>query len=761
MKIITPNNRLRVAISAALLATAATATAQSDSRNHDYQSIEEIIVSSPFAGTAAETALPIGVLSGEELREKVANTLGETLRNEIGINNASFGPGLGHPVIRGQSGNRVNILMNSVGVTDASNQSPDHAEGVEVAMADRVEVIRGPATLLYGSGAVGGVINIIDGRIPEELVAGPEFAIEQSHNTVNGENHTIVRFDASAGNVAFHLDAFRRDNDNVEIPGFAVNEAGLEAVEDLMAALHGDEHDEHDEDRAEEEHGHDEDHDHDEEFENTNGFIGNSNSESDGATAGFSFVGERGFFGVSAQRLTNNYGLPPGTHSHAHGDEHGEEEHSEEEHGEEEHEGEEHGEEGHDHGDVEFVRLDMEKTRYDIKGRYDFDGGFFQSFEGSLGFTDYTHSEVEFFEDGDVEIGTRFANEGMEGRFTLSHTESESRSGVWGVQLTDTDFSAIGEEAFIPESRIESLGIFAVERLQSGRYTGELGLRFEQGEVSTGNGCSNDDNALSVSASGLYAVDGESNVMLGLSRSQRTPTVEELYSNVDPSTCANYADPEQFTLHAATNLLEIGNTSLDEETSTNIEVGYRRFAGPFIGQFSVYRNQIDDYVFLDITGEEFEEQLIARYTAADATFTGLEGEVSVNLLETGTTVLDLTVFGDLVRAELDNGGNVPRIPHAKIGAELRFSGSDWSMHAHVTRAADQDDVGATELPTDGYTMVSLYGDYHWRFGSDSELKLFARADNVLDEEIRLHQSLLKNYAPEPGRGVTLGLRFTY
>lgn len=748
-------NCLRAAISAALVATSATTYGQSESRNHDYQSIEEIIVSAPFEGTVADTVLPIGVLSGEELREKVANTLGETLRNEVGINNASFGPGLGHPVIRGQSGSRVNILINSVGVTDASNQSPDHAEAVEVAMADRVEVIRGPATLLYGSGAVGGIINVIDNRIPSQLVDSPEFAIEQSHNTVNNENHTIMRLDASAGNLAFHLDAFTRESKNLEIPGLAIDEAGLEAVEDLMASLHEHDHDEeHGEEHGEEEHDHD--HDHEDEIENTNGFVGNSDVESDGATAGFSWVGERGFFGVSAQRLTNNYGLPPGTHSHSHGDEHGEE--HDEEHEEDHMHEEEH---GHDHGDVEFVRLDMEKTRYDIKGRYDIDGSFFQTFEGSIGFTDYTHSEQEFFEDGDVEIGTRFANEGMEGRFTLSHTESDSRSGVWGLQIIDTDFSAIGEEAFIPESRIESLGLFAVERLQSGRFTGEVGLRFEQGQVSTGNGCSNDDNALSLSASGLYSLDGDSNMMLGVSRSQRNPTVEELYSNVDPSTCANYSDPEQFTLHAATNLLEIGNTNLDEETSTNIEVGYRRFAGPFIGSFSAYHNKIDDFVFLDITGEEFEEQLIARYTARDATFTGLEAEVSMNLLENGDTVLDLTVFGDLVRAEFDNGGNVPRIPPAKIGAELRYSSSVWSMHAHLTRVARQDDAGALELPTDGYVLLSLYGDYHWRFGSDSELKLFAQANNVLDEEIRLHQSFLKNYAPEAGRGVTVGLRFEY
>lgn len=742
-------DRLLVAVKTALWAMALPAAPTLAQDNHGAQTPEEIIVTTPFAQTAAETALPVSSLSGEELREKLGNTLGDTLRNEIGISSASFGPGVGHPVIRGQSGNRVSVLSNGVGVTDAANQSPDHAEGVEAALADRVEIIRGPATLLYGSGAVGGVINVIDQRIPDRLVDRPEFFIEQSHNTANGENKTVVRLDLATDNLALHFDAFTRDSDNVEIPGFAVDEFALEAIEEL---LHGHE-EEHEEDHEED---HEDDHEegHEEEFENSRGFIANSQSESEGGSIGFSWVGERGYLGFSVNSLENNYGLPAGTHSHGH-DEHDEEEHDETE---EEHHDEE---EEHDHGDVEFVRIDMDKTRYDLKGRYDFVQGPFDTFDIAVGLTDYTHNELEYFEDGDVEIGTRFENEGVESRFTLSHFHSDTRSGVWGLQITDTDFSATGEEAFIPKSNVETIGLFGVERYTQGAFIGEFGIRHEWGDIEAGSLCNNSDNALSLSASALYELGASSNLHLGLSRSQRTPTVEELYSNVDASSCSVYADQEALTLHAATNLLEIGDSNLSEETANNIEFGFRQHSGPFTGQLSVYHNQIDDYIYLDVTGEEFEEQLLARYRAADATFVGVEGEISFTLLEQGSATLDMRLFGDLVRAEFDAGGYVPRIPPAKFGSELRYVGEHWGLHLHATRAVHQSRAGSSELPTEGYTQLSLYGDYHWDFASGQELKVFFRGDNLLDEEVRNHTSLLKNYAPEQGRGFTLGIRFDY
>ena len=239
-------------------------------------------------------------------------------------------------------------MQNGLGVTDVSRVSPDHAEGIEAITAERIEVIRGPSTLLYGNGAIGGVVNVIDNRIPEQLVEETQFSIQQTRNSVNEEDKTVISLDASSGNFAFHLDAFRRENDNVDIKGFAIDEFSVEELEELVEHHleeegHHDDHDDDQDDHDDDQDAHD-DHD-DEEFENTRGFIGNSDAEADGATAGFSWVTDNGFIGFSVSELNNEYGLPPGSHSHGHGDEHHDED---EEHHDED---EDHHDEDEDHHD--------------------------------------------------------------------------------------------------------------------------------------------------------------------------------------------------------------------------------------------------------------------------------------------------------------------------------------------------------------------------------------------------------------------------
>ncbi len=749
-------SKLSGAISLALaVGHAGGALAQEEAGQNEDQ-IVEIIVTAPFQESEAETAMPVGVLSGEVLREKIGNSLGDTLKDEIGLASASFGTGVGLPVIRGQSINRVKVLQNGVGTTDVSTASPDHANAVNVALAERLEVIRGPSTLLYGSNAIGGVVNVIDNRIPETLPEDFGFVVQQSHNTVNSQDETLIRIDGAAGNVAYHLDAFRSRNDNVEISGHAIDEEAMEALEELLHERleeehHDDEHDEHDD--------HDEHDEHAEEgVENTFGYIGNSDGESSGGNFGFSFIGENGFFGVSVSEVDKSYGLPLGVHAHVHEHDHGEEEH-EDKHDEHEDAHDEH-EDEHGGEAVEFVRLDMEKSRYDFKGEYRFDGGFFESLRASVGVTDYVHHEIEFFEDGGRHVGTRYSSDGNEGRITLTHAPVGNWTGVWGMQFSDTVFSAIGEEAFIPESDLNSIGLFAVERYSSGNWTGELGIHLEDNSVDPNGRCESSSNNTSLSGSVLYELGNEANLLFGASRSQRAPAVEELYSNVSLDTCAPESDYENLVFHAGTNSLDIGNPLLEAETSNNLEFGYRQYGGGFTGEFSAYYNQIDNFIYLDWSGE-FEEQTLVRYLQRDARFSGIEGEVSFHVMEGEGSSLSLGVFGDMVNAEFDTGGYVPRIPASKVGAELRWFGSNWSINLRATEVNEQKDVAELELPTGGYTLVSLYADYHFDIGGDSSLQVFLRGENLLDEEIRNHVSLLKNYAPDPGRGVMAGFRLEY
>jgi iron complex outermembrane receptor protein len=259
----------------------------------------------------------------------------------------------------------------------------------------------------------------------------------------------------------------------------------------------------------------------------------------------------------------------------------------------------------------------------------------------------------------------------------------------------------------------------------------------------------------------LYDISENANTFIGLTRASRTPSVEELFANVDNLSCGRPSDDEMLVLHAATNLLEIGNPNLAPETSNNFEFGYRLFADRVTGEISVYANQIDDYIYLNVNGSEFEEQLIGQYEARDAQFRGVEGRVIFNVLASDRFSMNWSLTGDVVNAEFDAGGKVPRIPAAKLGTKLEFFGEQWTVHAHAFKVSQQDDIGEFELATDGYTLLSVYADYHWDISDSGELKLFLRCENLLDEEIRNHASLLKSYAPEAGRSFRIGLRYRH
>ena len=750
-----------------IICAASPTTAIAESKHEHSTIVEEIIVTAPFQRSVAETTLPITVLSGEELRESGAASLGETLQDSVGLANASFGTGVGQPIIRGQTGGRVQVLQNGIGVTDASNISPDHANGVDALLAERLEIIRGPATLLYGSGAVGGVVNVIDNRIPEAPVSEPQFMIDHRHDSVSDGNTTTLKLDLGNDRFAFHLEGLVSTTRDFDIPGGTIDFAGLEARE----ALHGHEDEHHDDDDEhhdedeehhdddEDEHGHEEEED---ELTSTRGFIGNSDRESDSFSVGFSTFFDSGFIGVSATRSTSDYGLPPGVHSH--GDEDDDEQHDDEdEHhdDEDDHEGEEEHEDEDEHGheeEVEFVRVDMEKTRYEIKGGYDFTSGPLTSIRGSVALTDYEHSEIEIFEDGMAEVGTRFSNEGTDGRLSAA-AELGDWSTVFGVQFSDTEFSAVGEEAYIPKSDITHTGIFAVAERTDGKFTTELGIRSERSDIELrGSSCDASTTSFSASGSVLYAWNSETNLMLGLARSERAPGVEELFSNVSGGTCAS-VDEDDRVFHAATNLIELGNPNLDTEVSTNIELGIRKHSGRITAGLSIFYNEVDDYIGLQfVPGDEEDE--IAGYIANDAIFSGFEAEMDILLLERDDTDLSISFFADQVHARFDGGEDLPRITPPKVGFAINYSGQQWSTHLRYTRVDEQDRTGPLEVETDGYSRVSFYADRHWTVGN-SNLTTFVKASNLLDKEIRNHASLLKHFAPEPGRNIQFGIRFNY
>ncbi len=393
---------------------------------------EEIVVTGQMRARAmSETFQSYGVLDSDDLMEKMAPTIGEVLREEPGVSTTYFGPGAGRPIIRGIGGDRIRILEDGIGVGDASSTSPDHAVSGDPIGAERVEIIRGPGTLRFGSSAVGGVVNILDDRIPElqyeKTTSGSVFL---SGNSVADERVGAVKLNGSIDRISWHAEYLDRETEDYEIPGFAE----LEGI------------DEHDE-----EEGHDEE-------EEVEGLLENSRIESSKGSVGVSYIGDRGFIGVAYKGFDTNYGLP----GHGHHEEGG-------------HDEEGHDEEGHDEED-EFVSIDMEQRRFDLRGALEMSNNFFQSGKFGYGVTDYEHLEFE-----GEEVGTTYTNEFWEFRTELEHREIGIFQGSIGLQISDRDFSALGAEAFVPPSQTERLGLFIVEEAELNQnWTLNVGFRYDE-----------------------------------------------------------------------------------------------------------------------------------------------------------------------------------------------------------------------------------------------------------------------------------------
>ncbi|HEX5757629.1 MAG TPA: TonB-dependent receptor [Thermoanaerobaculia bacterium] len=439
---------------------------------------EEIVVTAGADGRGqTEIAQPTSVLSDEELARRLEPTLGETLNDEPGVTSTYFGPGASRPVIRGLGGDRVRVLQGGLGAGDASSTSPDHAVSIDPLAAERIEVLRGPATLLYGGSAVGGVVNVIDQRVPDRVPETPVTGVvELRGGTAAEERSGATSLLGGSGRLAWHLDFAKRESEDVEIPGFAESAAFR---------------------RQEEEEG--------EEHDQVAGVLENSAAESESGSVGVSWVTDEGFLGVALGGLETLYGVPG--HAHEHGEE----------------EGEEHGAEGPAEAPV---RVDLEQRRADLRGAVTRPFGPFRAANLKLGASEYEHRELE-----GGEIGTLFTNESWEGRLELVQAPFGPVAGSLGVQAGKRDFAAVGEEAFTPPSTTDSWAVFAFEEVTRGAVTGQLGVRFERQDARAEGAGDRSHDGLSGSL-GLVWVPGDSlSVGLSVARSAKLPTAEELFSN--------------------------------------------------------------------------------------------------------------------------------------------------------------------------------------------------------------------------------------
>ena len=717
-------------LSAAILLALATAPAlaQEDARHDEVKDLSAVVVrATPLPQTAEDLARPVEVLAGARLDEAKANSLGETVNRLPGVQSSYFGPGVGRPIIRGMDGARVQVLSDGLSSGDVSTVSVDHAVSIEPFLANQIEVLKGPSTLLYGSGAIGGAVNVVDGRIPEAATEDPfEGRAELRAGSVNSEKTGMVRVDgtSASGHFVFHADALHRETGDYDIPGYAESAA--------MRA-------------SEQEEGEEEGH---EEEEEAHGVLPNSFVRTDSGALGVSYVGERGFLGVGASLFNTRYGVP----GHAH-------EHEEHEEGEAEAGAEEEGP----------VHILMDQRRSELRGGLNGLGAF-DTLRVKLARNEYTHTEYE-----GQQVGTVFDNDSTEARVELAHRGWAGWDGAFGLQASDRDFRAIGDEAFVPASQSRDIGLFWMGRRSFGPVDLELGARHDRNSVDVDAdeaiGPSRDFSATSLSASARWNLGEDLHLSFGLDRAQRSPTAEELYSN---------------GLHVATQSFEFGNPDLDVETANRAEIGAHWHHGPIKIGASVYAVDYTDFVYLADTGVEDDGTPARVWNQGDARFTGAEAELQWTFLDNDTGQWSLRAFGDVVRgrltgdgtrevafsvphddhthdytAEIALSGNLPRIAPWRVGGELRWEGEHWRAGAGAVRYARQDNVADFESETAGYTLVNANVAWHLDTPGGNAWELFVDGSNLLDEEARPHTSFLKDLAPLPGRNISAGVRLFF
>lgn len=701
------------------------------------------------------------VIEGKSLKDR-ATTIGEALSNQIGIHANQFGGGASSPVIRGQEGHRIKVLNNSAEMGDMSSMSPDHAMMVDSLLAKRIEIVRGTPTLLYSSGNVAGIVNVVDEKIPTEI---PKKGYSGSVNVRYGSNNheKLISSGVTLGmehNLALRLEGLSRRSNDYAVP----RTFGHTRIADTWA----------------------------------NSSVGN---------IGLSWIKDKTFIGVSFSERNDKYGLPahnheyenchadiirqstlisksylkiyphlleeadvdydnPGLscgHFHSHSHNHD----ADEQHG------------------SPFIKL--RSKRYDLKANIDQPFAGFDALRIELSKVDYKHNEKE----GNIVSGF-FKNKGENVRIELAHKPIHNISGVWGVQYLTQKNSATGakpesiRQELLINNKTKQISLFAIEQLNVDRWSFELGSRLERqvAKVDYDMDLLQRNNfygakipslaphkETAFSYSGVVSWDfvDDYRVSLIASHQERLPTTQELYAHGK---------------HIATNSFEVGNKNLTKEKSNNIELALAYNGDALDYRVSVYYNQFKNYIYAKTLNsgrgpksiESYKDLRLNRYTQSGAKFYGIEGELNYHI----SPRYKVGLFGDYVRGKLVHipdipGGkdpygkremlpqqdrNAPRVPPARLGLRLNTQiNSDYSAQLEYYRVFTQHKVSDFEYPTKGHHMLNIGLNYEKSI-SDMDWKAYVKVDNVLNQRVYSHASFLSDL-PQMGRNILVGLNVDF
>jgi len=471
---------------AALLASAASASLaapvfaeDAPPANHT-DTPPEIIVTAPFERDRADVLSGTSVVTGTGLTRDLRPTIGETLAHQPGVSATSFGPNASRPILRGFQGERVRVLTDGIGSIDVSNTSVDHAVVINPLTADRIEVLRGPAALLFGSSAIGGVVNVIDSRIPRKV---PDEVVHidgiATYASASDERSASSTVDVPvAGKLVFHVDGSYSKTGDLATGGFSLSPAlRLQALASPDADIRN--------------------------LAALRGTLANSAARTWNVGAGAALITDGGNLGFNVSHYDSLYGVPPRYSLDP-------------------------------NAVTEEVRLQVRQTRVDGRAEVNVGGALLDKIRFRGSFADYKHSEID--ETGVV--GTTFLNKGWEGRLELVQAKHGAWQGASGVQVAIRDFNVIGDEAFVPKNTTNQTGLFTLQSFDLGPFKAEFGARYERTGIEAdasaiiGNPAyKRSFDAFSGSLGASYALSPSLRIGLSGSHTERAPAAEELFAN--------------------------------------------------------------------------------------------------------------------------------------------------------------------------------------------------------------------------------------
>lgn len=462
--------------------------------------------------------------------------------------------------------------------------------------------------------------------------------------------------------------------------------------------------------------------------EQARGFLPNSAADTEGFGFGASHVFENGFLGFSFSGMDSDYGVVA----------------------------------------KDDVTIGMEQRRYDMRGAIYEPLSFLREIRFNLGYSDYHHTEFE-----GVETGTRFDIEGFNGRLEFMHKELAGFEGTFGYEIQVSDFSAVGEEAFVPPVDTQKHSLFFLEEKEFGKLRYQFGMRLDHhsnerlATEALGPNLDVDNTGFSASTGLIYNITEEYAASASMAYTQRPPTNMELFANGP---------------HYATGSFERGDSNLDNEQSLSLDLGIRKKTGWVTGFANAYYYRFHDFINLRSTGEFYEEEHggggaheheelpIFNFEAVNADFCGFELESVFHLLAPITTEqaegkaaahdrrLDVILRSDFVHTKnRDTNQALPRIAPFRAGATLEYATGPFTAYLEGQYSADQNRVPENELPTDSFFLVNAGISYKTTIAG-MESTCFLRGVNLTDEEARLSTSFVRDIAPLAGRGIVAGIR---